>query len=77
MQNNKDMKSKNQKIVLKLSKGDENVGYLYLPKHPKILIPGIVKKTISLSEVIKDYKGIPIYLNFDKDEELIGIEIVG
>ena len=71
------MKSKNQKIVLKVNKDDESVGYLYLPKHPKVSINGIVKKTISLSEIIKDYKGIPIYLDFDKDEELIGIEIVG
>ena len=71
------MKSEKSKIVLKISEGDENVGYVYLPKHPKILTPGIVKKTIWLSDIIKDYKGIPIYLDFDEEGELIGIEIVG
>lgn len=71
------MESEKPKIVLKISEGDENVGYVYLPKHPKILISGIVKKTIWLSDILKDYKGIPIYLDFDEEGELIGIEIVG
>ena len=70
------MKEKNQKIVLKISPGDGNVAYLQLPKHPKKLVVGIVKKTISLSDLIEGYKGISIYLNFDEDDELIGIEIV-
>ncbi len=65
------------KIVLKVSKDDHLVAYLYLPKHPKKAISGIVKKSISISELIKNYKGIPINLDFDKDNELIGIEIVG
>ena len=71
------MKSKKQTIVLKVSNGDENVGYVYLPKHPKVITAGIVKKTIRLSEIIKDYKGILVYLDFDSNDELIGIEIVG
>ncbi len=66
-----------KKIILKLSKDDEMVGYLYLPKHPKKTVVGIVKKNISINELIKDYKGIPIYFDFDEDNELIGIEIVG
>lgn len=66
-----------KKIVLKLSKGDDMVGYLYLPAHPKTLVPGIVKKTISISDLIEDYKSIPIYLDFNEKNELIGIEIVG
>lgn len=66
-----------EKIILKVSKNDDQVGYLYLPKHPKKLVPGIVKKTIAMSDLIASYKSIPIYLNFDEDDELIGIEIVG
>jgi hypothetical protein len=66
-----------KKIVLKLSKDDETVGYLYLPKHPKTAIFGLVKKTISINELIKDYKGIPLYFDFDAECELIGIEISG
>lgn len=71
------MKSEKSKIVLKISEGDENVGYVYLPKHPKVVTPGIIKKTIWLSDIIENYKGIPIYLDFDEEGELIGIEIVG
>lgn len=66
-----------KKIILKLSKDDEDVGYLYLPKHPKKVVFGIVKKTISINELIKDYKGIPLNFDFNEDNELIGIEIVG
>ena len=66
-----------KEIILKLSKDDEKVGYLYLPKHPKKTVVGIVKKSISINELIKDYKGIPIYFDFDEEDELIGIEIVG
>ena len=68
---------KSKKIILKVSKGDELVGYLYLPKHPKKVVPGIVKKTISMNDLIKDYKGIPLFFDFDEVGELIGIEIVG
>jgi hypothetical protein len=66
-----------QKIILKVSKEDDLVAYLYLPKHPKKIIYGIVKKSISISELIENYKGIPINLDFDEDNELIGIEILG
>ena len=71
------MKSEKPKIVLKISEDDENVGYVYLPKHPKILTLGIVRRTIGLSDIMKDYKGIPVYLDFDEEGELIGIEITG
>lgn len=66
-----------KKIVLELSKNDDQVGYLYLPKHPKSVVYGIVKKTISVNELIQGYKGIPLNFDFDKDGDLIGIEIVG
>jgi hypothetical protein len=66
-----------KKIILKVSKDDELVAYLYLPKHPKKTTFGIVKKSISIFEVVENYKGIPINLDFDEDNELIGIEIVG
>ena len=68
---------KKDKIKLKISKDDDVVGYLYLPKHPKKIVHGIVKKTIPLADIISDYKGIPIYLDFDEENELIGIEICG
>lgn len=66
-----------KKIILKISKGDDSVGYLYLPKHPKKVSLGLVKKSIAVCDLIKNYKGIPINLDFDDNDELIGIEIVG
>lgn len=69
--------NKEEKIRLKISADDKNVGYVYLPKHPKELVHGIVKETIPLDRLIDNYNSIPIYLDFDKDGELIGIEILG
>lgn len=66
-----------EKITLKVSKDDDLVGYLYLPKYPKKPSHGIVKKSISMSDLMKDYKGISLNFDFDEDGELIGIEIVG
>jgi hypothetical protein len=66
-----------KKIILKISEDDDLVAYLFLPKHPKKIISGIVKKSISISELIQNYKGIPINLDFDENDELIGIEIAG
>ena len=65
------------KIVLEVSKDDEYVAYVYLPKHPKKNIYGIVKESIPLDTIISGYKGIPINLDFDSVGELVGIEIVG
>ena len=64
-------------MIFKVSKDDEEVGYLYLPKHPKKVTNGVVKKTIGINELIQDYKGISLNLDFDEDNELIGIEILG
>lgn len=60
-----------KKILLKVSKGDDNIAYLYLSKHPKKAILGSVKK--SISELIENYKGIPVNLDFNEEDELIGI----
>ena len=61
-------------IRVRISKNDPAVGYIYLPNHPKPS-PGCVDNTISITEVIPNYKGVPIYLDF-KNGELIGIEII-
>lgn len=66
----------NNKITLKISEDDNQVGYIYLPKHSR-KEKGIVKKSISIDQLISDYKGIPLIFDFDKDNELIGIEILG
>ena len=64
------------KIDLKISEDDDEVGYLYLPKHPRNGSPGISKKQIELASIIKNYNGPDIILDFDDDNVLIGIEIL-
>lgn len=66
----------NGKIKLKISEDDCEVGYLSLPNHPGRGKSNIVVKQIDLREYI-DFKGPSIYLDFDKDNNIIGIEIVG
>jgi len=66
-----------EKIILKVSEGDKGVAYLYLPDHPKKLVSGLSKKQISLDSLIDGYKGPAVYLDFNSDDVLVGIEIVG
>ncbi len=63
-----------KKILLKVSKSDPAVGYIYLDGRE----PGTRQsdKVISLNDLIGKYIGPSIYLDFDNNE-LIGIEIVG
>ena len=65
-------------IKLKLSEDDDLTGYVYLPEHPgfETLKSGISKKQIHLHELIEDYKGADIIFDFDKNNVLIGIEIL-
>ena len=50
------------------------MAYISLPGSK--LEPGIVKKQVELDDLIPDYKGPEIRLDFDKDGLLIGIEIL-
>jgi len=63
-------------IRLKVSRGDPDVAYLYLPDHPKKLVSGIVNKSVRLLEILPDYKGPDIYMDFNEEDVLIGIEIL-
>ncbi|MEW5251518.1 DUF2283 domain-containing protein [Microbulbifer discodermiae] len=64
-------------FILKVSGGDGGEdAYLMLPGHPKATVAGIVKKTESLRDFIKEYKGPDLYFDFDKDGTLIGIEVL-
>ncbi|HCN48447.1 MAG TPA: hypothetical protein DIT10_05030 [Chryseobacterium sp.] len=64
------------KIIVKISPDDETVGYVYLPNELDD-DKRKVAKTIDLSDIIRDYKGVAVYLDFNEDGVLIGIEIVG
>ena len=63
-------------IQLNVSEDDSDVAYLMLPGHPGKGTPGIVAKQISLADKIEGYKGPDVYLDFDKEGQLIGIEIL-
>ena len=63
-------------IDLKVSEDDEDVGYVFLPEHPRSGV-GVVKKTIELRQLVPDLKGPDVNLDFDADGVLIGIEIIG
>ena len=64
------------KMKLMISEDDPDVGYLKLPAHPGAGTTGAVKKTIRLSDLIENYKGADINLDFDDAGELIGVEIL-
>ena len=63
-------------ITLQVSEDDCGVAYVYLPEHPDSGIYNVVSKHIRLRELIQDYKGPDIYLDFSHDGTLIGIEIL-
>jgi uncharacterized protein YuzE len=53
---------------------DSPTAYLYLPTHPGAGTVGACAKIVRLSEFVS-YKGPDIYLEFDKEGTIIGIEI--
>ena len=65
----------NAKIALKVSEGDDGVAYLYLPAHPGEATQGSVSKQVRLSDLL-NYSGPDLYLDFDANGCLIGVEIL-
>ncbi len=70
------MNNMHKKIRINMKDADSDTAYIALPGHPEQIEPGVVKKTISLDDIIDDYMGPRIYLDFNKDGKLIGIEIL-
>ncbi len=66
----------NGKIELKISEGDPHVGYLSMPAHPGEDRIGIVDRSVRLCDCLPNYKGADIVIDFDKENQLIGIEIL-
>jgi hypothetical protein len=64
------------KIELKVSDKDRSVAYISLPDHPGIGKPGVVVKQVRLIDLCTGYKGPDVYLDFDKSNHLVGIEIL-
>jgi hypothetical protein len=63
------------RIELEVSADDEDVAYVRLPAHPGP-VPGTVKKTMRLREMLPDYGDPDLNLDFDANNVLIGIEIL-
>jgi len=55
---------------------DGDVAYVSLPEHPGKGSAGVVVKQIGLHSLIAEYKGPEIYLDFDKNGVLIGMEFL-
>jgi hypothetical protein len=63
------------KIEFKIGSEEGDVAYVSLPDHPGEGTGGIVKKTVRLRDLM-DHKRPDLYLDFDKENRLIGIEIL-
>jgi hypothetical protein len=57
-----------------LSVGKSELIYIQFPDFPAEETPGCIKKTIELKSLV-NYEGKTVNLDFDKDNNLIGIEI--
>jgi uncharacterized protein YuzE len=64
-----------RKMILTISDDDQDVAYLTLPGHPGRGTAGAVVKQTRLRDILT-YAGPDIYFDFDKDGDLIGIEIL-
>jgi uncharacterized protein YuzE len=53
---------------------DSPAAYLYLPSHPGAGTVGACEKIVKLGDLVS-YKGPDIYLEFDKEGTIIGIEV--
>ncbi len=65
-----------KKIRVRVSGTESDTAYVALPGYPAEPQSGVVAKTICLDDVIKDFKGPRINLDFDREGLLIGVEIL-
>jgi uncharacterized protein YuzE len=63
------------RMTLSISEDDEDVAYLTLPDHPGRGTPGVTAKQTRLRDLMA-YSGPDLYLDFDRDGKLIGVEIL-
>lgn len=73
---------KNNNKINKLKLEYEAMAHLIMQKDSVLYVDlkdnytknGVIKKQIWLSDLINDYKGPPIYFDFDENDILLGIE---
>jgi len=52
-----------------------NMTYITLPGHPGGSSAGCIAKSVPIDQIIPEYKGVDLILDFDADGCLIGIEV--
>jgi hypothetical protein len=63
-------------IRLRAYEGCDDTAYVELQDHPHELTSGIVARTINIHDLIEDYDGPSLVLEFNKANRPIGIEIL-
>ena len=66
----------NKEILLRTYPGDHTTAYLELRDHPHETTYGLVKNSIDLHQLIEDYEGPRLCLEFDAKRRPVGIEII-
>jgi hypothetical protein len=64
------------RIRLRTYNDDHHTAYLELADHPHTLVSGVVSKTVRVQELIPDYDGPGIAIDFNERGTAIGIEIL-
>ena len=65
-----------KKKLLRVCTNDSEVAYVMLPEHPGKGTAGCVVKQVRIVDLIKDYKGPDIHLDFDRNGCCIGIDVM-
>lgn len=69
-----------EKILIEPIQGDSDVCYVYLQEHSKLksgeIKAGETSKQLRLLNLIPDYKGPDIFLDFNNEGILIGLEFL-
>lgn len=66
------------KKLMQLVQYDDEPGaaYLQLQDHPHVNLPGNVKRTVDVHNLIDNYNGPGLFIDFNEDGIAIGIEIL-
>ena len=65
-----------RKLRLRTYNDDHRTAYLELLDHPHQLVPGCAKRTVDIHNLIPDYEGPGLFIDFDEQGRAIGIEIL-
>ena len=63
-------------IRVRLVGENSHTAYIALPGNPEDPVPGIVSRTLNLNDLVQDCSGPRVYLDFNAEGTLIGIEVL-